>query len=133
TPRYDVTAGEVTKVPLGAPYSFDYSFTAADGQLVVPGKSVVVIGSAGERYERPWNAVASPSVSWREAGSKRGSKVEDMPVLRDTDPMYSEGYHVAWFPRDLSLPLPSGVGKIEVQLSEKKHKLFGKIESGWKE
>lgn len=133
TPVWEVRAGEVTKVALGAPYSFDFKVQVSGGELVVPGKSVVVVGSAGERYERAWNAVASPEVAWREVGSRRASKAHEMPALLDTDPMYSEGWHVAWFPRDLRLPLPPGTGKIEVQLAEKKHKLFGKIESGWKE
>lgn len=131
--RYDVRPGEVTKVSMGAPYSFDFKFKASGGELVVPGRSVVVVGSAGERYERPWNAVASPEVSWREKGSRRSSKLESMPGLLDTDPIYEQGFGVAWFPRDLQMPLPHGAGEIEVQLSERKHRFFGKIESDWRE
>ena len=133
TTKWTVLPGEELEVKLGAPFGFDFQHEVSGEKLTVKGQSVVVTGSAGERYERVWNAVAEPEVSWREKGSRRGSKPEEMPKLVDTDPMYSEGWIVAWFPRDLVLEVGEVEGPVEVQLTQKKHKLFGKIESAWKE
>jgi hypothetical protein len=41
-------------------------------------------------------------------------------------------YEIAWFPWDLELAKKKAGDELEVQLSMKKHKLFGKIESEWR-
>ena len=41
------------------------------------------------------------------------------------------GWEAVWFPLDLALDV-KGQGEVEVQLVDKKHELFGKLESEWK-
>ena len=103
---------------------------AAQVQEVLPQRCIV--GRGGERYERVWNAVPKPDVSVRKAGSKRGSKGETMDLVLDQQVITDTGdWAVAWFPRDLEVSNKAGEDA-EVQLVEKKNKLFGKIESVWK-
>jgi hypothetical protein len=85
----------------------------------------------GERYERVWGAVSQPAVSYREKGAKRGSKGEEMDVIKDQDALY-KSRKAAWFPIDVTLDKRPSVTEVEVQLVEKKNKLFGKITSIWK-
>jgi len=128
-----VNAGESTKVELGAPFSFDFEFDEGADSITIPGKSVVVTGVAGERYERLWNCVARPEASYRAPGSKKGSKAEDFKVVSTQEEINAAGdWSVAWFPADLTLVKRGGLEKSEVQLQEKKNKLFGKIVSDWK-
>ena len=54
-----------------------------------------------------------------------------MDAVKGQDAIYTEGWAVAWFPRDLDVANRQGEDA-EVQLTEKKNKLFGKIESTWK-
>ncbi len=132
TKTFEVEEGAKVEIPIGAPYGFDFEARVDEDSVLVVGKSVCVIGRSGERYERVWNAVPRPSVSLRKPGSKRGSKPEPMPAILDQQMIYDTGdWAVAWFPGDLELPNRYGA-EAEVQLTEKKNKLFGKIESAWK-
>ena len=131
TETWDVLAGSEVEITLGAPYGFGFTATVDDQSVLVEGSSVCVVGSGGERYERIWNAVPRPEVSIRKVGSTRGTKPEEMPKVNGQDAIYSEGWAVAWFPRDLEVPNRLGED-VEVQLTEKKNKLFGKIESVWR-
>lgn len=129
---YDVLAGEEVEIKIGAPYGFDFKYVVDDSTVLVTGKSVCVVGRGGERYERIWNAVPKPDVSVRKAGSKRGGKAESMDLVLDQQVITDTGdWAVAWFPRDLEVANKAGEDA-EVQLVEKKNKLFGKIESVWK-
>lgn len=123
--------GEVA-IELGSPFGFDFKAEIDEHEIFVTGKSVVVVGRGGERYERVWGAVPRPAVSYRKAGSKRGTKPEDMGRIMDQDQINEFGWASAWFPRDTILQRRGGAKEIEVQLTEKKNKLFGKIESVWK-
>ena len=132
TASYDVLAGEEVEIQIGAPYGFEFEYVFDDSTLLVTGKSVCIVGRGGERYERVWNAVPKPDVSVRKAGSKRGSKGETMDLVLDQQVITDTGdWAVAWFPRDLEVRNKAGE-EVEVQLVEKKNKLFGKIESVWK-
>jgi hypothetical protein len=131
TRTWDVLPGKTDVVEIGAPFGFAFKTTVEDRTVLVQGQSVCVVGKAGERYERIWNAVPRPQVSLRRSGSKRGTKGQTMPAVLDQDPIYEIGWAVAWFPRDVELPNKYG-SEAEVQLTEKKNKLFGKIESVWK-
>lgn len=133
TPTWDLLeeGGDVT-IELGAPFGFDFTAEIDDREILVTGNSVVVVGRGGERYERVWGAVPRPAVSYRKAGSKRGTKPEDMDRIMDQDQITQFGWASAWFPRDIVLQRRGGAKDIEVQLTEKKNKLFGKIESVWK-
>ncbi len=133
--KYNVKADETTTVTIGAPYAFQFDWNLTGSVLEVPGRSVVVVGNGGERYERIWNAVPRPEVSWRKAGTKRGSKPEDMQVVLDQDVLFQPGgWQKSWHPLDLALDIGNVPDEgIEVQLVEKKNKLFGKIESAWRD
>lgn len=130
---WKVKPGEVTTVELGGPFGFDFRYELEGEQLTIPGSSVCVIGEAGERYERPWRCVPLPQVIWRKQGARRSVKGGAMKALVDTEPIYEKGYEVTWFPLDLTIHIQPGKEGIDVQLVEKKHKLFGKVESAWKD
>lgn len=132
TPTWTVEAGGTTTVELGAPFRFDFTFERKGESAIVSGKSVLVLGSGNERYERLWDCVPRPDVSWREAGSKRGSKPEEMDLVLDQEKLGELGWDSAWFPLDLAVELKGDPKGIELQLTEKKNKLFGSIESDWK-
>lgn len=132
TPSFEVKKGETTLVPLGAPFGFDFRFRRDGGKLTVEGKTVSMIGKSQERYERPWNCVPRPEVSWRKKGTKAGSKPEKMPVLQGTEGIEKHGWEATWFPLDLTVDMRQEKDAIEVQLIDKRHDLFGKIESAWK-
>jgi hypothetical protein len=92
---------------------------------------VTVIGSAGERYERLWNCRSKPEVAWRKKGSNRGSKGEAMEFLNDQEQLYKD-FGASYRPLDKVIQEKLPPEGIEVQLSEKKNKLFGSIESDWR-
>ena len=124
-------AGMEVEVELGSPFGFDWKAEVADRSVTVIGQSVCVTGVGGERYERVWGAVSRPAVSYREKGAKRGSKGEEMDIIQDQDALY-KSWKAAWFPIDVTLDKRPSVTEVEVQLVEKKNKLFGKITSIWK-
>jgi hypothetical protein len=133
--KWTVAPGATTKVELGGPFGFDFKTSRGQDGVTVLGKSVVVIGARGERYERPWNCAARPEASVRKQGQKKGSTPEKMDAVLDLMALDEEGKERftmadAWFPLDTTLQF---VGDdYEVQLTEKKNELFGKVESVWK-
>ncbi len=138
TPSWIVEVGKTVVVPLGAPYQFDFDTELKDGKVTVKGASVTVIGSQSERYERLWNCVARPEVTWRKAGTKKGSKPEKLGIVEDINEKDDKGHSKHEFadtyhPLDLAFEVKLKEGElVELQLSEKKNKLFGAIESVWK-
>jgi len=54
-----------------------------------------------------------------------------MAHVTDVETMNKLGTETTWFPLDLELDV-KGQGDVELQLVDKKHDLFGKIESDWK-
>jgi hypothetical protein len=126
-----VKPGAVTVAKLGEPYGFDFKYEVGEDSLTVLGKSVTVIGSAGERYERLWNCRSKPEVAWRKKGSNRGSKGEAMEFLNDQEQLYKD-FGASYRPLDKVIQEKLPPEGIEVQLSEKKNKLFGSIESDWR-
>ena len=131
--KFEVMEGKTTTVKLGGPFSFDFAFEEDEANLTLTGNTVVVVGAAGERYERPWGCVPRPDVSWRKKGTKKGSKGEKTQVISQNDQFSEYGWAAAWAPLDLVIAKKGKVDESELQLSEKKNKLFGKIESDWKE
>jgi len=133
-PGWSVREGETTSVTLGAPFGFDFQFEVNGSTLKLLGNTVVVTGSAGERYERPWNCVAKPEVAWRKKGGKVASGTGKMAIGSiETINNKELGWNAVWFPLDLEADAKDKGGAFEVQLSQKKHDLFGKVESVWKE
>ena len=131
--KFEVMEGKTTTVKLGGPFSFDFKFEEDEANLNLIGNTVVVVGAAGERYERPWGCVPRPDVSWRKKGTKKGSKGEKTQVISQNDEFSKYGWAAAWAPLDLVITKKGKVEESELQLIEKKNKLFGKIESDWKE
>ncbi len=135
TPSWHVDAGIDTTIKLGAPFGFDFSFSEDDDKATIVGRSIVVTGSADETYQRLWNCVVRPEASERPVGSKKGGKPEKMKPLESQEEMAlfgGEGFYYVWFPTDLTLEKKKSGEDVEIQLTEKKNKLFGKIESDWK-
>ncbi|MBL8857378.1 MAG: hypothetical protein JNL28_02580 [Planctomycetes bacterium] len=129
--NYDVTKGGTTVVTLGAPFGFDFTYRYEENKLTVVGQSVVVTGSIGERYERPWQSVAHPEAGWRKKGAKKAAHTSKMPPAMGYDSIEKHGWESAWFPLDHEMEV-KGADEVEVQLIDKKHDLFGKVESDWK-
>ena len=135
TPSWTVPAGGDATVKLGSPFGFDFSFTQDEETVTVDGKSVVITGSAGETYQRLWNCPAHIEVSIRKAGGKKGSKGEKMRPAGSQEEIIAlnNDPQAAWFPIMGDPIKKKKAGEaVEVQLIEKKNKLFGKIESDWK-
>jgi len=132
TPAVEVPRGGTATMTLGAPFGFEFRVAVEGDKLLVPGGSVVITGSQDERYERAWNCVARPEVFWRKKGTKTSNNGGKMAPFQNVDD-FAKGYDIAWFPTDLVVPLKNDKDPVEVQLVDKKHDLFGKIESGWQE
>lgn len=132
-PTWNVRRGETTVAELGAPFGFDFAMKKDGDKLTIQGRSVRVVGKAGERYERTWNCVPIPEVGFRKKGSKgKAGKYEKMPKVLDNVAIDKLGWDAPWSPLDLVLDV-KGQGEVEVQLLLKAHDFFGKIESNWKE
>lgn len=130
---WKVRDGETTVVELGAPFGFDFSTKHEPDKLTVEGESVRVVGRGGERYDRTWNCVPRPEVAWRKKGTKKPSKYERMPMAAGNQIINEKGWGAPWSPLDLVLEAKGAGEGAELQLVDKKHDLFGKIESEWKE
>jgi hypothetical protein len=133
TTTWKVRDGETTLVELGAPFNFDFAAKHDGDKITIEGASVRVVGKAAERYERTWNCVPHPEVAWRKKGTKKPSKYERMPIAAGVEILNTKGFGAAWAPLDLVIEAKGAGEGAELQLVEKKHDLFGKIESEWKE
>ncbi len=127
TPTWTLAAGETVEVELGGPFSFDFKSDPDTLGCMVIGNTVAIVGKAGERYERPWLCVPRPEASARKQGSRKGTKAEKMPMADNV----ADGNDATWFPKDLAIDVKNPGEPLEVQLTEKKNKLFGKISSPW--
>ncbi|HED67017.1 MAG TPA: hypothetical protein ENJ09_15855 [Planctomycetes bacterium] len=127
-----VRAGQTTKVELGAPFGFDFQFSEDEGSVTVRGETVVVTGRGGEVYERFWNCIPHCEASVRAQGAKKGGKAIKMVPAGSQEEMAEKGWKSVWFPLDVTIPKAKKGKGAEVQLTEKKNKLFGKIVSEWK-
>ncbi|MDF1838171.1 MAG: hypothetical protein P1V35_09905 [Planctomycetota bacterium] len=128
---WNVGSGETVKVELGGPFKFDFGCDADSKGCQVIGTTVAVVGAAGERYERPWLCVPRPKASGRKAGAKRGTKAEKMGAVTSTEEVSKKGWVITWFPKDMGIDIKNAETSVEVQLTQKKHPLFGKITSDW--
>jgi len=131
---WSVRRGETTLVELGAPFDFDFKTKRDGDNVTIEGATVRVIGRGGERYERTWNCVPAAEVGFRKKGVKaKPGKYERLPIAGDVEVINKQGWDVPWSPMDLVLDVKSAGPEVEFQLVLKKHDLFGKIESNWKE
>jgi hypothetical protein len=131
TVTWTVTDGATAVVELGAPFGFDFRVQQDEASLTVVGASVAVLGKSGESYQRFWNCVPRPDVVTREEGKKRAEEGDRMTGPGSQEEVGEKGFQYAWFPFDVVMEKASPV-RLEVQLIEKKNRLFGKIESQWR-
>ena len=129
-PVYDVIEGKNVTVESGAPFTFDFEYEASGSGVAMDGTSVRVLGAGGEAYERIYGAVPVPEASVRKKGGKRAVMTEKLKPALDQDGVQKHGWAALWKPLDKEIP--AKVGDAEVQLMEKKNRLFGKITSDWK-
>ncbi len=129
---WTVKPGETTEISLGAPFDLEFKATDAAGKVKITGASVAVLGAAKERYERLWNCTLQPEAFLRKAGTKKGGRGETMDIVLDQETLFGEGFKAGWFPRDLEIDKRGEEAPVELQLVEKKNKLFGEIESTWR-
>jgi hypothetical protein len=128
---FDVLEGENVEIEIGAPYKFDFEYEVTGKKVRVDGTSIRVIGRAGESYDRFYGAVPRPVAGIRKkGGGKRPSATEKMKPVVDNDGIQKHGWASMWKP--LPVELPRKGDEVEVQLVEKKNKLFGAIGSDWK-
>ena len=131
---YDVAAEESLTIQLGAPFGFTFEVEDSQDSVRVKGATVAVQGRGGETYERLYNCVVTPEASVRKVGTKKASATETMRTATHQDDLAGPmGFDGAWFPWDLELPKKKSGDEVEVQLTIKKHKLFGKIASEWRQ
>ncbi|MEW6072341.1 MAG: hypothetical protein AB1726_07035 [Planctomycetota bacterium] len=130
-PTYTVAEGETTTIEVGAPYGFDFTYEQTPELIKIPGRSVVVTGCGGETYQRLWNCVVQPEVNARKAGTGRGGKLDKLTSAGSQQEV-DRGWEWAWYPFDAEIEKNQVGETVELQLFEKKNKLFGKIESRWK-
>jgi hypothetical protein len=133
TRTWRVNAGETVKIELGAPFALDFKQTQTEESVTVEGPTILVTGRGGETYQRLWNCVLTPEVHLRKAGSSRGKKEEELVPVGSQEELETHEYdfRTAWFPVGKPITKPSP-DPVEVMLFQKKHKLFGKLESDWK-
>ena len=132
-PTWTVAAGEELEIELGQPFGFAFEVVDNGDSVTVLGQSVCVEGKGGETYQRLWNCVPQPEASLRVEGSRRGGSPEEMGIVTGQAEVGDVGWWTqVWFPFDVELPKRDPSDRVEVQLTEKRNKLFGKIESDWK-
>ncbi len=126
-----VEPGKTTTIKLGEPFSFDFQWSLSQEVVTIPGNTISIVGSAGERYELLWDEIPTPDVQLRPAGGKPVGKPVTLrrPLLEDLNK--NNSWRILWHPVDASLEVPKGAKKVEAMLTQK-HKWFGNIESGWK-
>jgi hypothetical protein len=133
-PAYQVTAGSKTRIEMGAPFGFQFKCSQDDKTVTVEGPTVVITGRGTEIYQRFWNCVPQVEVNVRKEGAKKGKKEGKMIPVTSQELLQTlqNDYRLVWFPHGEPLEKPKEGEKVEVQLYEKKNKLFGKIESEWR-
>ena len=130
TPRYEVEEGENLIVNYGQPYAFDFAYEADGAQVTVKGSSIRIVGAGGETYDRFYNCVPLVEASVRKAGGKRAAASVDMRPVVNNSGVEEHGWSATWKPIDGTLE--ANLEEVEVQVTEKKNKLFGKVTSPWK-
>jgi hypothetical protein len=133
TPTWRVDPGQTAVVELGAPFGFDFDFTQDDERVTVDGGSIVVTGRGRETYQRLWNCVVHPELESRRAGSSRGGKEGKLRSAESQEDITDNqnDFSLAWRPFNYEFDKKKPGETLELQMLEKKNKLFGKIESDW--
>lgn len=115
----DVTATEVAVLELGEPFSLATTATLDGTALTVSGRTLHVVGKAGERYLRFWGAPlygTEISVKGAKPDELRGPTVEEA----------NADWERLFFPVDVIVELRKAE-KAVIELTLKKHPWFGKL------
>lgn len=128
--RIMVKPGETTVLSYGSPYKFDFGYEVDGDTVTVDGKTVRIVGAGGEAYDRFYNCVPYVDAELRRKGSKRGNGSVKLKPVVDNLGLEKHGWQGMWKP--ISESMTKKDPEIEVQVKEKKNKLFGKVESDWK-
>lgn len=129
SPKYVVAEGERVDIELGKPYKYLFQYDAGADEVTVKGDTVQIVGSGGEVYDRFYLCVPRPEISLREAGARRGGSGVDMKPVVSNQGIADHGWARMWKPLDGVLP--NRFDEVEVQMTERKNPLFGKVESDW--
>jgi hypothetical protein len=132
-PTWTVMPGETTTMELGGPFELGFEIEQDEETVTVLGRSIHVIGRGRETYQRLWNCTLTPEASERPKGTKKGSKGEKMKIVSSQEELRDKGEEFSWHPFDLILTKKKAGEPSEVQLFVKKNKLFGKLDSPWRE
>lgn len=135
TATWSVGPGEKAVIALGEPFGMTFEVVQDEEKVRVVGASIAVVGRGMETYQRLWNCVVQPELYVREAGKKKADKEGKLRSAESQDQVnqdFKNDYKTVWFPVDYEFQKKSSGDSLEVQLLEKKNKLFGKLESGWK-
>lgn len=130
SPTYEVPVDGDLTIEYGKPYGFDFTYDDRDGKVTVTGKSVRIVGAGGEAYDRFYGCVPEVVAGVRKAGAKRATSEVTMRPVTSNQGVAEHGWAAMWKPIDGVLDAPGE--DVEVQLTQKKNKLFGKLESDWK-
>lgn len=122
--QVDINEGQTAELAMGGPFRLSVSGKISGRELLVDAKTLCVVGSAGERYER---LVGAPlgNVDVQVKGGKSG-KLE----ASGTDEM-NRDWSRCFVPQDTSFSLKEGEKSVQLKLSVKKHPWFGNLESDW--
>jgi len=129
SPKYVVEEGERVDIEVGKPYKFLFQYDVTEDEVTVKGDTIQVLGAGGEVYDRFYLCVPYVDISLREEGARRGGAAEGMKPVVDNQGIADHGWSRMWKPLDGKLP--NRFDAVEVQMTERKNDLFGKIESDW--
>jgi hypothetical protein len=132
TPPVRVDPGKIATLQIGEPFALDFKIEQTPQQVTVKGTSLLVTGRGRETYQRLWNCTLHPIVNLRKAGTTKGSEEGKMRTAQSNEESRDLGFLALWYPIDETLPKKKEGEEVEVQLVEKKNKLFGTIESVWR-
>lgn len=118
-----VEEGKTAEVEMGAPFGLVAALNFGQKDLTIPGRSLRVVGAAGEQYLR---LVGEPLFDTQVfvKGGSGGKMAPSLPehIVRNWD--------FAFYPQDVTVEIKPGT-KPPVRLSHRKHPWFGNLDSGW--
>jgi hypothetical protein len=115
----DITPTEVASLELGEPFSLATTATLDGTSLTVSGRSLHVVGKAGERYVRFWGAPL-----YGTEVNVKGAKTDELRT--PTPEVANADWERLFFPVDLIVELRKAEKPV-IELSLKKHAWFGKL------
>lgn len=125
--KIHVEPGSVTTLTMGAPFQFQFKLSQEGQEITIPGRSIEIRGSGGERYVLLSDEVPRPKVEVRKPGAKAGIEIGEMKrnERKGNDPI-----GILFHPADFKGKRPDPAST-EIRLVEE-HKWFGPIASEWK-